>query len=135
MLAVGFCLGLNAASADNCKSDQSSADNLTQIPVQSMPSVGHPEQGAATGQFGVKKFELAGQPDARNDGDVQKEASEDAAASMPESAQADLLGLEGTPYQAGSGYTSLPQDVVALIVLSDDQTASAEDQSAPAISE
>jgi hypothetical protein len=108
LLAVGFGFGLNAAIAQDVKSDQSKADrqeqimqqkeqdtdaskagsrerathtdsrtqsgesggnasaasgqnagsdlSSEQIPAQSMPSVGHPKEGAATGQFGVKKF-------------------------------------------------------------------------------
>jgi hypothetical protein len=109
LLAAGFGLGLNAAPAQDVKSDQTRAqqqeqlmqqkeqganrsavgdrdratttdgrtrtDNSSaqsdqhsasqgaaqdqskeQIPQQSMPSVGHPREGAATGQFGVKKY-------------------------------------------------------------------------------
>jgi hypothetical protein len=105
LLAAGFGLGLNAATAQDVKSDQSKADRLEQImqekeqgaskagttnyatpsdirsqseqsgdastqagsneqvPQQSMPSVGHPKEGAVTGQFGVKKLDESGQLD------------------------------------------------------------------------
>ena len=78
MLAAGFCLGLNVASAENCPSDQS-ADQST---------------------------------------------------NMPGTTQADLVAPDGR-YQAGSGYTSLEQEVIVLLV-SEDQTASAEEESPPA---
>ena len=81
MLAAGFCLGLNVASAENCPSDQS-ADQST---------------------------------------------------NMPGTTEADLVAPDGRPYQAGSGYTSLEQEVIVLLV-SEDQTASAEEESAPAVS-
>jgi len=122
LLAAGFGLGLNAAIAQDVKSDQSKADrqeqimqekeqgvdaskagsrdcdNTTggrtqsdqsagnapaqtgqsaeqdlsneQVPPQSLPSVGHPREGAATGQFGVKKFneEESGQLDQSTSG-------------------------------------------------------------------
>jgi hypothetical protein len=44
------------------QSDRSArAPDQQQYPDQSAPSVGHPEQGAATGQFGEKKYNEQGQ--------------------------------------------------------------------------
>jgi hypothetical protein len=51
---------------------------------------------------------------------------------MPGTTEADLVAPDGRPYQAGSGYTSLEQEVIVLLVR-EDQTASAEEESAPAI--
>jgi hypothetical protein len=39
------------------------AGSNEQVPLQSMPSVGHPKEGAVTGQFGVKKLDGSGQLD------------------------------------------------------------------------
>jgi len=98
LLAAGFGIGLNAASAQDVRSHQSKLDcpqqmtqekkqgainaipsdaqsdrssvnsaaqvgSKQQIPSQSMPSVGHPKQGAISGQFGVKKLDETGQLD------------------------------------------------------------------------
>ena len=110
LLAAGFGLGLNAATAQDIKSDQSKVDRLEQImqekergaskagtrsyaapsdtrsesdqsgnattqagsneqiPPQSMPSVGHPKEGAVTGQFGVKNLDESGQLDQSTSG-------------------------------------------------------------------
>jgi len=38
------------------------------VPPQSMPSVGHPKEGAVTGQFGVKKLDESGQLDQSTSG-------------------------------------------------------------------
>ena len=129
LLAAGFGLGLNAASAQDVTSDQTKADRQEQImqekeqginasragardrattndgrsqsnqssgndsaqtgqsagpalgneqiPAQSMPSVGHPQEGAATGQFGVKKFneQESGQLDQSTSGMNDQESS------------------------------------------------------------
>jgi len=103
LLAAGFGLGLNAATALDIQADQSKVDRSEQalqekeqaaskagttnyaapsdthsqsqpsgnvstpagsneqVPPQSMPSVGHPKEGAVTGQFGVKKLDESGQ--------------------------------------------------------------------------
>jgi len=105
LLAAGFGLGLNAATALDIKADQSKVDrpdqtmqekeqaaskagttnyatpsdthsqsepsgnasmpagSNEQAPPQSMPNVGHPKEGAVTGQFGVKKLDGSGQLD------------------------------------------------------------------------
>ena len=103
LLAAGFGLGLNAATALDINADQSQRPEQTmqereqgaskagtsnyvtpsdtrsqseqsgnastqagsseQVPQQSMPSVGHPKEGAVTGQFGVKKLDESGQLD------------------------------------------------------------------------
>ena len=105
LLAAGFGLGLNAATALDIKADQSKVDrpeqtlqekeqgaskagttnyatpsdtdsqsepsgnasmpagSNEQVPPQSMPSVGHPKEGAVTGQFGVKKLDESRQLD------------------------------------------------------------------------
>jgi len=110
LLAAGFGLGLNAATALDIKADQSKVDrpeqtlqekeqaaskggttnyatpsdtrsqseqsgnastpagNNEQVPPQSMPSVGHPKEGAVTGQFGVKKLDGSGQLDQSTSG-------------------------------------------------------------------
>jgi len=109
LLAAGFGLGLNAATALDIKSDQFKADRQEQIvqqkeqgvdasdgnasaptgrsaepdlrsqqiPPQSLPSVGHPQEGAATGQFGVKKFneEESGQLDQSTSGMSDQDSS------------------------------------------------------------
>jgi hypothetical protein len=110
LLAAGFGLGLNAATALDIKADQTKANRLEQsmqgneqaaskagttnyatpsdtrsqseqsgsastqagsseqVPQQSMPSVGHPKEGAVTGQFGVKKLDESGQLDQSTSG-------------------------------------------------------------------
>jgi len=129
LLAAGFGLGLNAATAQDVKSDQSKTDrqeqimqekeqgidaskagsrdratttdgrtqsdqsagnapaqpdqnagpdlSSEQIPAQSLPSVGHPKEGAATGQFGLKKFneEESGQLDQSTSGMSDQDSS------------------------------------------------------------
>jgi hypothetical protein len=137
ILAAGLGLGLNlnVATAENCTSDESRADRLEQIPPQSMPSVGHPEQGAATGQFGVRKFheQTSGQLDTRYEGYMPKEQGEAVATNMQEATegQAESVALDETPYQVGSGYTSLEQNALVIVVARNDQTASAEEESTP----
>jgi len=110
LVAAGFGLGLNAASALDIKADQSKVDrpdqtmqekeqgaskagtanyaapsdtrsqgeqggnaatqagSNEQVPPQSMPSVGHPKEGAVSGQFGVKKLHESGQLDQSTSG-------------------------------------------------------------------
>jgi hypothetical protein len=110
LLAAGFGLGLNAATALDIQADQSKVDrpeqtmqekeqaaskagttnyatpsdthsqsersgnastpagSNEQVPPQSMPSVGHPKEGAVTGQFGVKKLDESGQLDQSTSG-------------------------------------------------------------------
>src|SRR3954454_13298924 len=110
LLAAGFGLGLNAATALDIKADQTKANrpeqsmqeneqtaskagttnyatpsdtrsqseqsgnastqagSSEQVPQQSMPSVGHPKEGAVTGQFGVKKLDESGQLDQSTSG-------------------------------------------------------------------
>jgi len=108
LLAAGFGLGLNAATALDINADQSQRPEQTvhekeqgaseagtsnyvtpsdtrseseqsgnattqagsneQIPPQSMPSVGHPKEGAVTGQFGVKSLDESGQLDQSTSG-------------------------------------------------------------------
>jgi hypothetical protein len=110
LLAAGLALGVNAAAAQDVKSDQSKADRLEkimqekeqgastagtrnyaapsdirsesnqsgnattkvggseQIPSQSLPSVGHPKEGAVSGQFGVKKLDESRQLDQSTSG-------------------------------------------------------------------
>ena len=85
LIAAGFAFGLNAAFAENVKSDgdkvkgqeevmqqkegkdQNAPQTQSgkQIPEQSAPSVGHPQEGQTTGQGeGVKKeSEQSGQSD------------------------------------------------------------------------
>jgi hypothetical protein len=48
----------NTTSSDTA---QSSDKQSSKVPKQSMPSVGHPEEGAQTGQFGVKEMDESGQ--------------------------------------------------------------------------
>ena len=109
LLAAGFGLGLNAATALDIKADQSKVDrpeptmqeeqgaskagtsnyatpsdtrsqreqrgnaatqagSNEQVPPQSMPSVGHPKEGAVSGQFGLKKLDESGQLDQSTSG-------------------------------------------------------------------
>jgi hypothetical protein len=110
LLAAGFGLGVNAATALDIKADQTKANHpeqsmqkneqaaskagttnyatpsdarsqseqsgnastqagsSKQVPQQSMPSVGHPKEGAVTGQFGVKKLDESGQLDQSTSG-------------------------------------------------------------------
>ena len=115
LLAAGFGLGLNAATALDIKADRTKADQTKvdrpeqtvqekeqgvskagranyaipsdtrsqreesgnastqagskeQVPQQSMPSLGHPKDGAVTGQFGVKKLDESGQLDQSTSG-------------------------------------------------------------------
>ena len=110
LLAAGFGLGLNAATALDIKADQSKVDrpdqtmqeeeqaaskagttnyatpsdtdsqsepsgnasmpagSNEQAPPQSMPSVGHPKEGAVTGQYGVRKLDESGQLDQSTSG-------------------------------------------------------------------
>ncbi len=49
--------GQSGQTAPSGKPDQSGQNEQKRIPNQSMPSVGHPADGAATGQFGEKKFD------------------------------------------------------------------------------
>jgi len=44
------------------QSDQNAAQP-GQVPQQSMPSVGHPQEGGQTGQFGTKDMDQSGQSD------------------------------------------------------------------------
>ena len=109
LLAAGFGLGLNAATALDIKADQSKVDrpdqtmqeeqgaskagtsnyaipsdtrsqseqsgnaatqagSNEQVPPQSMSSVGHPKEGAVSGQFGLKKLDESGQLDQSTSG-------------------------------------------------------------------
>ena len=116
LLAAGFGLGLNVATALDIKADQSKvhrpdqamqeehqtmqeeqgaskagtsnyatpsdtrsqseqsgnaatqAGSNEQVPPQSMSSVGHPKEGAVSGQFGLKKLDESGQLDQSTSG-------------------------------------------------------------------
>lgn len=62
-----------APSDTRSQSDQSGnartqAGSNEQIPPQSMPSVGHPKEGAVSGQFGVKNLDESGQLDQSTSG-------------------------------------------------------------------
>jgi hypothetical protein len=66
---------MNYATPSDTRSQSEQSGNAStqagsneQVPPQSMPSVGHPKEGAVTGQFGVKKLDESRQLDQSTSG-------------------------------------------------------------------
>ena len=58
----------NGAQGHQSDTDTSLQPDGRTTPPQSMPSLGHPKEGAVTGQFGVKKLDESGQLDQSTSG-------------------------------------------------------------------